>query len=264
MYSIKAYWKRLYDLRYFIAHLVRLDLKNKYRRSKLGILWSIVYPLALSIIMGIVFAVAFNYELKDYMPYVLSGILFWDLVSAAFSGGAYSLLGNDSFIRQCNHPLTMYTLKSSLVTIINFAIAMLSLAVWVLLYNPTNMIIGIISLPITLLIFFIFVWAGTTIAGFTCVRYRDYPMMIPLALQVIWYISPVFFQESLFKSNEIIYTWFRWNPVTRMLNLLREPFLYGKIPSMEDYVISIAMSFLIAYWAYSINKKNAKDLIFYL
>ena len=264
MNSIRNYWLRMYEMRYFLVHLVHLDLKNKYRRSKLGILWSIVYPLSLSIIMGIVFSVAFKYDLKGYMPYVLSGILFWDLVSGAFSGGAYSLLGNDSFIRQCNHPLTMYTLKSSLVTLINFIIAMTSLALWIILDDPLNLLIGIVSLPMTMLIYFILVWGATTIAGYTCVRYRDYPMMIPLVLQIIWYISPVFFQEELFKNNEIIYTWFMMNPVTHQLNLLREPFLYGRMPSAEDYIISLSFSLFIGFWAYRINKQSEKDLVFYL
>lgn len=264
MEGIKNYWRIMYEMRYFLAHLVRLDLKNKYRRSKLGILWSIVYPLGLSIIMGIVFSVAFNYDIVSYMPYVLSGILFWDLVSASFSGGAYSILGNDGFIRQCNHPLTMYTLKSSLVTLINFAISMIALAIWVIAQNPMNMIIGLVSLPLTLIIFFTFVWAGTTIAGYTCVKYRDYPMMIPLILQVIWYVSPVFFQEELFKSNEVIYTWFKWNPITHMLNLIREPFLNGKLPGLDDYLISLSLVLIVAIWAYRINVNNKKDLIFYL
>ncbi|MDO4921259.1 MAG: ABC transporter permease [Phascolarctobacterium sp.] len=264
MEGIKNYWRIMYEMRYFLAHLVRLDLKNKYRRSKLGILWSIVYPLGLSIIMGIVFSVAFNYDIVSYMPYVLSGILFWDLVSASFSGGAYSILGNDGFIRQCNHPLTMYTLKSSLVTLINFIISMVALAIWVIVQNPMNMIIGLVSLPLTLIIFFAFVWAGTTIAGYTCVKYRDYPMMIPLILQVIWYVSPVFFQEDLFKSNEIIYTWFKWNPITHMLNLIREPFLNGKLPGSDDYLISLSLVLIVAIWAYRINVNNKKDLIFYL
>ncbi len=264
MDSIIKYFKKIYELRYFLWHLVKLDLKNKYRRSKLGILWTIVYPLGLSIIMGIVFSIAFNYNIISYMPYVLSGILFWDLVSGAFSGGAYSLLGNDSFIRQCNHPLTIYTLKSSVVTIINFSIAIISLAIWIIVQNPMNMLIGLFSLIITLIIYFIFVWAGTTIAGYMCVKYRDYPMMVPLILQVIWYVSPVFFQENLFKSNEFIYTWFKWNPITHMLNLLREPFLNGRLPTVEDYLISLFFVLCFAILAYKVNKNNEKDLIFYL
>ena len=264
MKELKDYWKEMYEMRYLISHLVRLDLKNKYRRSKLGILWTIIYPLSLSIIKGIDFAVAFKYEISGYMPYVLSGILFWDLVSASFSGGAYSILGNDCFIRQCNHPLTMYTLKSSLVSMINFIIALVSLAVWVIAQNPLNIGIGILSLPLTLIIYFIFVWAGTTIAGYTCVKYRDYPMMIPLVLQVIWYVSPVFFQEELFMSHKIIYKWFLWNPVTHMLNLLRAPFLSGNFPKIEDYFISICFVVALGFWAYIINKNNKKDLIFYL
>jgi len=262
--KLKRDWQRIYVVRYFLLNLVKLDLKNKYRRSKLGILWTVLYPMGLSAIMGVVFSVAFNYELAGYMPYVLSGILFWDLVSGAFGGGGYSLLSNDSYIRQCNNPLMMYTLKSSIVTIINFTIAMVSLCAWILVQDPLNILVGTASFPITIIIFFFFVWGGTTIAGYTCVQYRDYPMMIPLILQVLWYISPVFFQEDLFKSNKLVYTWFQWNPITHMLNLIRAPFINGVAPSVWDYAISILFVALIDIWAYYINEKKERDLIFYL
>ena len=243
---------------------MRIDLKNKFRRSKLGILWTVVFPLGLSAIMGTVFAIAFHYDILDYMPYVLSGILFWDLVSNTFNAGGFSLIENDSFIRQCRHPLTMYTMKRAIVSSILFLISCIALAIWVVIRNPINILWGILSLPLTMIIYFLFSWAGTTIAGYTCVKYRDYPMMAPLVLQVIWYLSPVFFNESLFQSHPVLHMWFKINPITRMLNLLRKPFLYGCCPNWIDYGECILFVIVLGLIAYRVNKKEEKDLIFYL
>lgn len=255
---------KLYDLRYFWMHLVKIDLKNKFRRSKLGILWTFISPLCLTAIMATVFSVAFHYDILDYTPYVLSGILFWDIVTSSFSAGGFSVIGNDCFIRQCNHPITMYTLKSSLVYIITFLIAMISLMIWVVIRSPLNVVIGILTLPITVVIYFAFSWGATTIAGFTCAQYRDYPMMVPLILQVFWYLSPVFFQESLFASNELLYLWFRVNPITHMLYLIRKPFLNGILPSWKDYFICLLFVIIIDLWAVYIVKRKGRSIIFYL
>lgn len=254
----------MYELRYLCKHLVTIDLKNKYRRSKLGMLWTFFYPLCLSCIMGVVFSVALKVDILTYMPYVLSGIIFWDVVTYSFSGGGYSIIYMESFVRQCNHPKTLYTLKSSIVTMINFSISFLSLLIWTVIGNYKVVPFALLFFPLIFIIYLLFSWGATTIAGYTCVKYRDYPMMIPLILQIVWYISPVFLKEEFFMTNEYIYLWFRINPITHMLNLIRKPFLYGVSPSGNDFIVSMIFVLLIDLWAYFVNKKNERNIIFYL
>ncbi len=264
MEGIKKYYKHMIHMRYFIAHLVTIGLKNQFRRSKLGILWTFISPLCLTAIMGVVFSVAFHYELQDYLPYVLSGILFWDIFSKSFIAGSSTIIGYDSFIRQCNHPITLYTLSNSLLFTTSFLISMIALAIMTVFRSPLFLICGIISLPITIVIYAIFAWSGTTISSFIGVQFRDFPMAATLILQVLWYLSPVFLQESLFASNPLLFTWFNINPITHMLNLIRKPFLYGCFPSLLDYAISCCFTVLMVMVAYYVNKKKEKTAIFYL
>ena len=264
MQGIKTYFTRLYKLRYFIIHLVKIDLKNKFRRSKLGLIWTFLSPLLLTLIMASVFSVAFHSDIATYAPYILTGILFWDVVSSAFQAGGYSIIGNDCFIRQCDHPITMYTLKSAIVYIITFCIAIISLLCWLVFVNPLGILIGMLWLLPAVVIYFLIAWAGTTIAGYTCAKYRDYPMMVPLIMQVFWYLSPVFFQEEQFQSNEVLYAWFNINPITHLLNLIRKPFLYCACPSGEDFLISLAFAVLLVFFAVRVNRKVGRSVIFYL
>ena len=264
MKEFKKYWQTMYRMRFFIRYLVTIGLKNKFRRSKLGILWTFVSPLCLTIIMSVVFSTVFHYDYSDYLPYILSGILFWDLFSQTFIAGSNTIIGYDSFIRQCNHPLTLYTLSNALLFTVSFLISMIALVVIALLRNPLNVIIGVVTLPLTAVIFLIFSWAGTTISAYIGVQYRDYPMGAQLVLQVIWYLSPVFFAEEMFESNTLLYNWFRLNPVTHMLNLLRAPFLYGRLASVPDYCYTIGSIAVLALIAFRMNKKKEKNAIFYL
>ena len=93
---MKDYVSKIYELRYFIWHLVKLDLRNKFRRSKLGMIWTFLSPLCLTLIMSVVFSVVFHYNIATYAPYVLSGILFWDVLSSAFQAGAYVIISKDT------------------------------------------------------------------------------------------------------------------------------------------------------------------------
>lgn len=264
MEGIKNYYKHMIHMRYFIAHLVTIGLKNQFRRSKLGILWTFISPLCLTIIMAVVFSTAFHTDIKDYLPYVLSGILFWDLFNKSFVAGSSTIIGFDSFIRQCNHPITLYTLANSLLFTTSFLISMVALVIMILIRSPLNLLIGIVSLPITLIILAVFSWCGTTISSYIGVQYRDFPMGVTLLLQVIWYLSPVFFEESMFEKEPILYAWFKINPITHMLNLLRKPFLYGHFPDLIDYVYCICFVAVMIVLAFYVNKKKEKNAIFYL
>lgn len=259
-----SYLQHIYTLRFFLKHLVILDLKNKFRRSKLGILWTFLSPLFLTIIMSIVFSVAFNTDIVTYAPYILSGILFWDLFSSSFQTGGTVIISNQFFIRQCNHPYSFYSLKSSLVYVITFLIALISLVIWLIFINPIGIVFGVLFLLPAIIIYFFIAWAGTNIAAYTCAKYRDYPMMAPLVLQGLWYISPVFLPESVFKSNEYLFLLFESNPITHLLNIIRRPFLDGVCPSIQDYGISIIFALGLGVFSIFISKKMGKDIIFFL
>lgn len=261
---MRNYLNKLYDARYFWMHLARIELKNKFRRSKLGILWTFVSPLCLTAIMSVVFAVAFHIEITTYAPYVLSGILVWELITSSFLGGSGVIIANDAYIRQFNHPISIYTLKSAIVYISSFLISIVSLFLWVLFVHPTHVVIGLFSLPLTAILLFLLAWGGTTIAAYTNTKYRDYPQMIPLILQAFWYVSPVFFQREMFEGHPWLAKWFQINPITHVLELIRRPFLEGGLPSPVNYLMTALMVLVICLAAVRINRSNEKDIIFYI
>ncbi|MFF2018155.1 ABC transporter permease [Paenibacillus sp. NPDC058177] len=258
------YVNKIYETRYFWSHLVRAELKNKFRRSKLGILWTFMNPLLLTALMSTVFGVVFKMTFSDYAPYVLSGLIVWDLVSASFIGGGYSIMTGEQYIRQFNHPIIIYTLKSALVSTITFIIAMAALTIWVLFTNPQNIIIGIVTLPLTVVLYFFLSWSVTTIAGFSNAKYRDYPQITALVIQAIWYVSPVFFKREMFSSSPLLEKAFYFNPITHILNLIRNPFLEGIMPSVSDYMFTIVSIVVVGLIAIAVNRKNKDKVIFYL
>lgn len=261
---MREYWKKIYKTRYFWSHLARCELKARFRRSKLGLLWTVLQPLFLTMIMALVFSTIFKQPLGEYAVYILSGIVVWNLISASIVTGGNSILSAEQYIRQFNHPVTIYCLRSAVLNIITFLIEMIALSIWVMCTKPSNLLIGIATLPLTLILYFVLSWTCSTIAGFYNCKYRDYPQVMALCMQALWYMSPVMFQKHVFESNSKLYILYELNPVTHVLNLVRNPMLYGKIPSAIDYGYVLILIMLFGLWAYYANKKNEKKIIFYL
>ena len=215
--------------------------------------------------MAVVFGTVFKQNIREYAPYVLSGLLFWSIITDSMVAGWSVIVGNEPYIRQYNHPVIIYPLERSLASIISFLISTLALAVvQAICGSPINVLWGYATLPLTIVIYFIFEWSATIIAAYIGTKYRDYPQVISLVLQAVWYVSPVFFQESMFTGSPYLYYLFIFNPLTHMLKLIRNPFLEGKLPSLTNYLVSIAVAAVVALGAYWINKKNERDIIFYI
>ena len=88
---MEEYWKRIWKTRYFWSHLARCELKSRFRRSKLGLLWTVFQPLILTLIMAFVFSTIFQQTLGDYAVYILSGIVVWDLMTGSVEAGGSSI-----------------------------------------------------------------------------------------------------------------------------------------------------------------------------
>src|SRR5438270_7376015 len=108
------YFAELWRARYFWTHLSLADLRYRWRRSFFGIFWSIIQPLGMTILLSIVFGRIFNSDVREYAPYILSGMVVWDFVTATAIGGSLAFVQADAYIKQCYHPLAIYTLRTTL------------------------------------------------------------------------------------------------------------------------------------------------------
>lgn len=264
MKEVKEYFNQIYKVRYFLVHLVKWDIKYKFRRSFLGIIWTIVQPLMLTVIIAVVFGFVFHQPMKTYAPYILSGLLFWDVLNGAVINNSYSFMQGESYIKQYARPIAIYPLRAALVGVTTFMISSIALFIWILFVYPENELIALISLPLTVFIYFILSWSISIISSHIHVRYRDYPFIMALVMQALWYFSPVFFQESMFKGSEILYSVFLFNPITHALFLIRKPFLEGNFANLESYVYISVIAIILLIIAWFINKKYEKSVIYYI
>lgn len=257
------YFKQIYKARYFWWSLVKADLRNKYRRSVLGLFWSLLYPLLFTMLMVFIFGSIFKTDILDLIPYIYSGFIIWDAISGSFIYGSSSIIGAEPYIKQFSHPLAIYSLKQTLVLIINTLISGIGVFVWCGILKPQNILYILITLPINVILLFLFSWSITTFSSIINTKFRDFQQMIGLIVQALWFISPVYFEKKVYINANIEFLIY-YNPIARILDMVRAPFLNGTFPTITDYMYVIGTVGVFFVIDILLLKKNEKELIFYI
>jgi lipopolysaccharide transport system permease protein len=245
---VKAVWQ----FRHFWLSLVRLDLQNRYRRSVLGIGWSLLNPIAMTAVFCTVFSgVIPNTDWKIYAPFLLAGVTVWDFVKGSMIQGCDSFVRAEAYIRQCPMPYTIYPLRTVLGTFIHFVIAMgvlvvtvpvtrnwglpageYAAAVWA---DLAGLVVGVGPAVVgAMLLTALFAWGVATIAAFAHVYFHDTKHLLEVATQMFFFLTPIIYQRSALDDRGL-----GWladiNPVTTFLELIRTPLLTGVPPTSELY-----------------------------
>ncbi len=109
-----GYFSEIWRLRHFWLALVRIDLRKRYRRSIIGMGWSLLQPIAMMLVLCVVFSQLLHQNIREFAPFLLSGLTFWGFVAAAVSEGCQCFLQGESYIRQQPAPLAIYALRTTL------------------------------------------------------------------------------------------------------------------------------------------------------
>ena len=256
---ISGIWKS----RYFWWHLAKSDLRSRWRRSFFGVTWTIIQPLCMTGLLSIVLSKLFNLEILYFAPYILSGIIVWEFLTLNLTSGSLAFVQADAYIKQCKHPLAIYTLRLVIGSIIVMLLSSTALIAWVLVAFPEYFGWQWFSLIAFYPIAAFIVWPLATILAYFGARFRDIPNVMGLIMQAIWFVSPVYFEEKMFRDGGIGYI-VDYNPIYHLLELIRAPLLNGSWPTMENYIFCISLGLILYAMAFIIGKLNESKVIFYL
>ena len=258
-----SYWKGIWVSRYFWIHLSLSDLRTRWRRSFFGVLWSVIQPLGMTLLLAVVFSRLFHSNIVSYAPYILSGIVVWECVTGCVTGGALSFVQADAYIKQCRHPLAIYTLRTVLTNLIILGLASIALYGWALVALPENLGWSWFA---TLLIFpmlGLILWPLATLLAYFGTRFRDVPHATGLVMQALWFVSPVYFEAKMFRAGDLDGL-VDYNPIYHLLQIVRAPLLNGAWPTIQNLGFSLATAVVFALLAWLVGKRAEGKVIFYL
>jgi lipopolysaccharide transport system permease protein len=220
------------------------DIAGRYRGSVLGPFWITLTTAAFVVGIGIVYADLMHVPPQKYVPWMATGIVLWNLISAVITEGSNAYIEGAGIIQQTNIPLPVFIWRVVLRDLINFGhqiVVIFAVALYFHYFLRINWPLALFGL---LLLTINVSWMGFT-AAIISSRFRDMHQVIGTVLQLLFFLSPVIWIPSeMSKVNKILEA----NPMYHMLDVVRSP-LMGNPPSVHSIVYLLVMS--IAGWIFT-------------
>lgn len=228
--------------KFLIKQLVSRDFKTKYKRSVLGVLWSLLNPLMMLAVQYAVFSNIFRFKVENYTVYLLIGQVFFTLFSESTSMALMSIESNAALIKKVYIPKYIYPFSRVISTFINFLFSLIPLFLIILLTGLKPELSWILAIfpIITILLFGLGVGL---IVSTSMVFFRDTQFLWGIVTTAWMYLTPIFYPISILPNN---LKWIlNWNPVYFNIKFIRICIIDGVSPEPMLYIMC-AFSALIA------------------
>lgn len=253
-------FQKLKQHRFLFEELVKRDFKKKYKRTILGMGWSILSPLLMLLVMKLVFTQFFGRNMEHYTTYLFCGNLIFMYFSEATGQGMMSLMGNSSIFSKVNVPKYLFLFSKNVQTLINFSLTLIVFFVFCIFDGITFTWTFIFLLyPIGLLVLFN-LGMGMILSAFF-VFFRDIQYLWTIFTQLLMYISAIFYTTDHY--SPLGQALFFINPVYDFISYFRMVVIDGIIPPLWLHGLIFgwtALVFGIGCWMYK--KYNTKFLYY--
>lgn len=226
---------------FLLSQLVERDFKTKYRRSVLGILWSVLNPLLIMIVQYMVFSTLFRFDIPNYSVYLLSGIVMFNYMSEATSQAMTCIIQNASLINKVYIPKYIYPFSRVLSTGVNFLFSLLALYI-VIIATGMSISFSHIAMLYAIGCVFIFILGVSLLLSSIMVFFRDTQFLYSIVLTIWTYLTPIFYPESILPPY--LMSLMKFNPMYHFIRFIRFIILYGGIPDPKAWVYCAVFAIL--------------------
>ncbi len=259
-----AYLAAIWQCRYFWLSLVRIDLRSRYKRSALGIVWSLLHPIAMTIVLCTVFHRMFGMDIRQYGPFLFAGITFWNFFSTVVLQGCQCLYMGESYIRQHPAPLGIYPLRTLLGAAFHFLLALAVVVVFSVIVNPEKFNpVALLTVIPSIVLLLVLGWSLAVLTGFINVYFPDTQHLTEVGLQILFYMTPILYTPEMLRKKGLAWL-VDYNPVSAFLELIRLPIVSGEVPSLSTVFVAVVFVVLATAAASLTLKRLQKHLIFHL
>jgi ABC-type polysaccharide/polyol phosphate export permease len=252
-------------LRYreLIWALALKELKIRYKRSLLGLLWALLNPMLLCLVLTVVFSKLLGSPHLHFPVFLLSVLLPWTFFSQSLSYAAESIVGNGDLIKKVKVAKLVFPVAAVVSNMINLLLSLIPLLVIVLLIGHPVFLTWL-YLPIPIAALAILTLGATFFFAALNVYYRDVSHMLQIILQVWFYLTPIIYSLDDIHIPAKYQLFFKLNPVSYALNGFRYGVYYGHVPPLRSIVASFACAFIALFLGFSLFRRRQHDFVFYV
>ena len=253
--------KKLMQHRFLFEELVKRDFKTKYKRTALGIGWSLLSPLLLLLVLKLVFTNLYGRTTPHFSIYLFCGVLVWNYFTEATKGGMRSLMDNSGIFTKVNVPKYLFLLSKNVQALISFLLTLVILFIFVA-FDTLTFTWNYLCLfyPIVGLVLFN-IGAGMILSALF-IFFRDTEYLYEIFTRLLMYLSAIFYTIDSF--SEKAQSLFLLNPLFLFIRYFRSIIIENAVPDLFIHLM-IAAYVLIALgagcWMY---KKNNTKFLYYV
>ena len=255
---MSSYIRNFVKFQPLLSELVARDIKIKYRRSVLGVLWTLLNPLCMMIILSIVFSSIFKFDVENFPLYVLSGQVIFNFFNDSTTSSMSAIISSASLIKKVYVPKYLFVLSRVMSSFINLMASFTALLlVMVATRAELHWTVFLSVIPLAMVVLFSF-GVGMFLAAIT-VRFRDVIHLYSVFTTGLLYLTPVIYPMAalpdVVKTNVMI------NPLTNYLLMFRDVMFNNTLPSVFSVLLGIAEAALALALGLYVFYKNQDEFI---
>ena len=229
--------KELYQYREFLKTNVKKDIRGKYKGSFLGVLWSFINPLLMTLVYAIVFPFILKNSQDNYVTFIVIAILPWNWFTTVISQGTFCMIANSDIIKKVYFPREILPISTATSGLVSYIISIPIIFIF-LLVSGIGLNWNILWLPLIAITQYILTIGIIMITSAINVYIRDAEYIINFFITMLFYATPVLYSTTLFPEK---YRWILYlNPMTTIINSYRDIFYYKQMPNM-NFLLSILL-----------------------
>jgi ABC-type polysaccharide/polyol phosphate export permease len=252
---------QLFTYRDLVRNLVSRDFKTRYKRSYLGILWSLLNPLLIILVYTLVFDYIMKIRVKNFPMFFMCAYLPWSYFSSGLMISLSSLSDSGYLIKAVYFPREILPLSIVLSCLLHFLITFIFVFPILLIYGYLPQW-SYFSLPLIILLQTIFIFGMALFLSSIHIFFRDLRYILDVILMAWFWLTPVVYPTSLIPEKFLFL--YKLNPMTLFVTAYREVLLNGALP-ISKYWLAILLatigSFALGYLPYlRIRKRLAEEI----
>lgn len=234
---MSTYIENFKKFRPLLNELVARDIKIKYRRSVLGVLWTLLNPLCMMIVLSVVFSNLFKFDIENFPLYLLSGQVIFNFYSDATNNSMGAIIMNASLIKKVYVPKYLFVLSRVISSFINLMASFTAL-LFVMIFTRAELhYTAFLSfIPLALLVAFS-LGIGLILAA-VVVKFRDIMHLYGVFITALMYLTPVIYPMSILPPWMKIVV--NMNPITNYLVMFRDTMMNNQLPGLTALAVGAA------------------------
>lgn len=250
--------KRIGQYKFVIQQLVSREIKRKYARSFLGVLWSVLNPLLSMAVISLIFSTMFRRSIENFPIYYLTGQILWQLFTQATNSGMTALVDNRLLLTKVKLPRQVFVLSRIFTALANLGYSLVAYALMMIIFRIEPSV-HMIVFPIIVLLELLFSIGIGYILSILYVLFGDVKHLYSVLLTLWMYISAIFYPVD--GLNEQMRAVVSSNPIYAYIASARECMMYAQWPSAVQWIQMLIWSFGVFGIGWFVFKMNQNKIM---